>query len=88
MQEQTASWQRKAIRCGNRVASDDGRDGKRRERQLELEGEVFTSKVHMFGGKNRGAKKWQRAESEGERIVLNVYAALQPMHGKCANHSK
>ena len=41
MQKETRLEQRKAIRCGGRVASDGGRDEERRGRQLGLEGEVL-----------------------------------------------
>ena len=58
MQTETDLEQRKAIRCGARVASDGGRDEKRREGQLGQEGEVFTSQIHMFGYKDRGNQTW------------------------------
>ena len=89
MRTERGSRQRKAIRCGDRVASDGGRGEKRRERQLGLKEEVFTSQVPMVRCKDRGVSNVARELRErGERIISNVYAALQPMHGKCANHLK
>ena len=41
MQKETRLGQRKAIICGDRVASDGGRDEERRGRQLGLEGEYL-----------------------------------------------
>ena len=54
MQTATGFGQRKAIRCGDRVASDGGRDEERGQGQLGLEGEVFTWQVPMFECKDRG----------------------------------
>ena len=87
MQTGTDLEQRKARTCGDRVASDGGRDEERREGQSGLEGEVFASQVHALGYKDRGNQTYM-ARAPRDSIILNVYAALQPMHGKCANHSK
>lgn len=60
MQIETGLGQCKAIRCGDRVASDGGRDEERREGQSGLEGEVFTSQVHMFLYKDMGESNMAR----------------------------